>query len=125
MDTVIQNFELFAQDIKQRRTRRAVGEMLLRTQQLSDFNIPIATGKLLNSKFRNITSTFIGMVGHGSNPKNWRTVVQSGEQAVLHVYYDPATHPDLRGPVTRIVTIYSDDPLAPKQELKIKVNQVG
>ncbi len=72
-----------------------------------------------------IEGPLFGMAGHGSNPKNWSTIIGPGEQAVLHVYYDPSVHPDLRGPVTRIVTIYSDDPLTPKQEFKIKVNQVG
>lgn len=66
-----------------------------------------------------------GMAGHGSNPKDWRTIVQPGEQAVVKIYYDPATHPDLRGPITRVVTIRSDDPTSPKQEVRIKVNQIG
>jgi hypothetical protein len=66
-----------------------------------------------------------GMAGHGSNPKNWQTVINPGEQAVLKVYYNPTVHPDLRGPVTRVVTIYSDDPENPQQEVRIKVNQIG
>ena len=66
-----------------------------------------------------------GMAGHGSNPTGWKTTIGSGEQAVLKIYYNPATHPDLRGAVTRVVTIYSDDPLSPTQEVRIKVNQIG
>ncbi len=66
-----------------------------------------------------------GMAGHGDSPTDWQTVINAGEQAVLKVYYNPTTHPDLRGAVTRVVTIYSDDPLNPKQEIKIQVNQIG
>lgn len=66
-----------------------------------------------------------GMAGHGGNPANWQAVIKPGERAVLKIYYNPKTHPNLRGAVTRVVTIYSDDPLNPKQEVRIKVNQIG
>jgi len=65
------------------------------------------------------------MAGHGQNPKNWQTVITPGEQAFLKVDYDPAAHPELLGLITRIVTIYSDDPLNPAQEFRIEVNQRG
>lgn len=65
------------------------------------------------------------MAGHGKNPKDWSTVIKPGEQAFLKVYYNPAVHPKTRGSVTRIVTIYSDDPANPEQQVKIKVFQIG
>ena len=65
------------------------------------------------------------MAAHGKNPRNWSTVIKPGEQAFLKVYYDPAVHPNERGQVTRIVWIYSDDPVKPKQEVKIKVARIG
>jgi hypothetical protein len=65
------------------------------------------------------------MAGHGKNPRYWSTVIKPGEQAFLKVYYNPAVHPNERGPVTRIVTIFSDDPVKPKQEVKIKVVRIG
>ena len=65
-----------------------------------------------------------GMASHGNNPKNWQTVINPVEQAVLKVYYNPTVHPELRGPVTRVVTIYSDDPENHQQEVRIKVNQI-
>lgn len=71
-----------------------------------------------------VEGPIFGMAGHGNNPKDWQTVINPGEQAVLKVFYDPAVHPDLRGPVTRIVTIHSDDPVNPEQEVKIKVSQI-
>ncbi len=64
------------------------------------------------------------MAMHGKNPRNWKTVIKPGEQAFLKVYYNPNVHPELRGPVTRVVTILSDDPLDNQQQVKIKVNQV-
>lgn len=65
------------------------------------------------------------MAGHGRNPRNWRTVIKPGEQAYLKVYYNPAVHRNVRGAVTRIVTVYSDDPANPKQRVRIKVYQIG
>ena len=66
-----------------------------------------------------------GMKGHGPTPTSWHTDINSGEQAVLKIYYNPAVHPDLRGPVTRTITIYSDDPESPTQDVRIKVTQIG
>jgi hypothetical protein len=65
------------------------------------------------------------MAGHGKNPKDWSTVIKPGEQAFLKVYYNPTVHAKVRGAVTRIVTIYSDDPANPEQQVKIKVFQFG
>jgi hypothetical protein len=65
------------------------------------------------------------MAGHGKNLKDWSTVIKPGEQAFLKVYYNPAVHPKTRGSVTRIVTVYSDDPVNPEQQIKIKVYQIG
>jgi len=69
-------------------------------------------------------SPIFQMAMHGRNPRNWKTIVKPGEEAVLKVYYDPNVHPDLRGPVTRIVAIISNDPIKPVQQVRIKVNQV-
>jgi hypothetical protein len=65
------------------------------------------------------------MASSGRNPKNWTTVIRSGEQAYLMIFFDPAVHPKMRGPVTRIVTVYSDDPINAEQQVKIKVYQIG
>jgi hypothetical protein len=65
------------------------------------------------------------MAGHGKNRKDWSTVIKAGEQAFLKVYYNPAVHPKTRGAVSRIVTVYSDDPANPEQQVKIKVFQIG
>lgn len=64
------------------------------------------------------------MTSQGEYPKDWSTVIKPGEQALLKVYYEPTVHPDLRGAVTRIITIHSDDPEAPEQQVRIKVNQI-
>lgn len=65
------------------------------------------------------------MAGHAPNPTHWRTVIKPGGQAFLKVYFDPRVHPNVRGSVTRIITIHSDDPRDPEQEVRIKVYQVG
>jgi hypothetical protein len=65
------------------------------------------------------------MADHGKNPKDWSAVIKPGEQAFLKVYYNPAVHPKTWGSVTRIVKVYSDDPVNPEQQVKIKVFQIG
>ena len=55
------------------------------------------------------------------NPTDWSVVLEPGEQAKLKVYYDPARHPDLRGPVTRVVRVYSNDPAHPYLDARIEL----
>ncbi|GBE18503.1 hypothetical protein BMS3Abin16_01107 [archaeon BMS3Abin16] len=65
-----------------------------------------------------------GMKMHGKNPVDWSINIKPGETAQLNIYYDPTVHPDLRGPVTRSVSIFSNDPIEFKKEVRIEVNQV-
>ncbi len=62
--------------------------------------------------------------GMHNNP-GYKQILEPGEEAQLKIFYDPTAHPDLRGPVTRIVSIYSDDPLNSEKKVKINVNQVA
>jgi len=64
-----------------------------------------------------------GMRMHG-NPTGWSVTLKPGETALLNVYYDPRVHPDLRGAVTRTISIYSNDPVDFKKDVRIEVNQV-
>ena len=64
------------------------------------------------------------MVGHGTNPKDWKQVISSGESVQLKVYYDPNVHQDLRGKVVRTVNIYSNDLRSPKKGIRISANQI-
>ncbi len=63
------------------------------------------------------------MSSHGTNPKDWSATLAPGETAQLKVYYDPTVHRDLRGPVTRTITIFSNDPERGK-EVRISANQI-
>ncbi len=65
-----------------------------------------------------------GMRGHGPTPVGWSETLKPGETALLNIYYDPAVHPELRGAVTRIVTIHSNDPVDFKKDVRIDVVQV-
>jgi hypothetical protein len=65
-----------------------------------------------------------GMKMHGDNPVGWSERVKPGENALLNIYYDPMVHPDLRGPVTRSVAVYSNDERTSVKEVRISVNQV-
>ncbi len=65
-----------------------------------------------------------GMKMHGKNPVGWSVTLKPGEMALLNVYYDPTVHPDLRGPVTRSVSVFSNDPVEFQKDVRIEVNQV-
>jgi hypothetical protein len=71
-----------------------------------------------------VEGPLFNMRDHGTNPKNWIVEIAPGDTASLRVYYDPAVHADLRGPVTRIITVYSNAPVGGVKEAYIKINQV-
>lgn len=64
------------------------------------------------------------MAMHGTNPKNWKQIIPPGGSAELKVYYDPNVHKDLKGSVTRSITVFSNDPRHRITEVKIIANQV-
>jgi len=57
------------------------------------------------------------------NPTDWQVSISPGDTATLRVYYDPAVHPDLIGPVTRTVSIFSNDPVSFEQKVTITLEQ--
>lgn len=86
-----------------------------------DTSCGCTAAKIINN---GIESPDFGMRGNPMNSNDWKTIIPSGEEAVLIIYYNPKTHPDLRGAVTRVVNRYTDDPSNEVHEIKIKVNQV-
>lgn len=65
------------------------------------------------------------MAGHGKeNPTDWQVAISPGDIATLRVYYDPTVHPDLVGPVTRTVSVFSNDPVEFEQKVTITLEQV-
>jgi hypothetical protein len=60
---------------------------------------------------------------HGTNPVGWSETLKPGENAFLNINYNPMVHP-LRGPVTREIILYSNDPRNSMKVSKIHVNQV-
>ena len=64
------------------------------------------------------------MEGHGQeNPTDWEVAIKPGDTAVLQVYYDPTVHPDLIGPVTRTVSVFSNDPVEFETKVTIFLEQ--
>jgi hypothetical protein len=61
---------------------------------------------------------------HGTNPTGWSETIEPGNTAQLKIYYNPSTHSELRGPVTRYVTIFSNDPYKSQMRVTIEANQV-
>jgi hypothetical protein len=66
------------------------------------------------------------MAGHGfDNPTEaWQVVIAPGEEATVKVYYDPSVHKNLTGPVTRTLSIHSNDPVDFDSILTIILEQV-
>ncbi len=73
--------------------------------------------------YKGVEGPRFSMAMHGTNPKDWRQVIQPGEPAELRIYYDPNVHKELRGPVRRSVFIYSNDPRDKVKEIAISANQ--
>lgn len=65
------------------------------------------------------------MEGHGAkNPTDWSLTIPAGETAQLKVYYDPDVHKDFRGPATREISVFSNDPVDFEKKVLIELNQV-
>jgi len=70
-------------------------------------------------------SPVFGMdMGDGKHPTGWSETISPGQKAVLKIYYDPTMHEDLRGPVTRTISVFSNDPIDFEYEVRIEANQV-
>jgi len=61
--------------------------------------------------------------GHDTPDENWNVKIAPGEEAYVKVYYDPNVHKDLVGPVTRTITVHSNDPVNPDAKLTIVLDQ--
>lgn len=65
------------------------------------------------------------MPGHGQeNPTDWKVMIKPGDSATLRVFYDPNTHGDFTGAVTRTVSIFSNDPVEFESKVTITLDQV-
>ncbi len=60
---------------------------------------------------------------HGTNPRGGSARLKPGEQAQLKIYYDPTVHPELRGPVTRFIMVFSNDPNNPIVRVFVRATQ--
>lgn len=65
------------------------------------------------------------MAGHGHDEPDpsWQVAVAPGDEATVKVYYDPTVHEDLTGPVTRTVSVHSNDPVDFESKLTIILDQ--
>jgi hypothetical protein len=68
------------------------------------------------------------MPGHGKiNPENWQVVIAPGDTAQVKIYYDPMAHgvqEEDELAITRIVSIFSNDPVDFEQKIKIELTQL-
>jgi hypothetical protein len=70
------------------------------------------------------TGPWFGMRGHGEWPSGWSARLRPGQRATLRVQYDPDAHGIYRGPIDRVVAIYSSDPRRPQAQVRLTGTQV-
>lgn len=65
------------------------------------------------------------MSGHGKeNPTDWQVAIKPDDSAILRVFYDPSTHGDFVGAVTRTISIFSNDPVEFESKVTITLEQI-
>ncbi len=68
------------------------------------------------------------MPGHGKkNPENWSVSITPGDEAILKIYYDPNAHGKQDKavlPITRTVSVFSNDPVNFEVKTKIELEQI-
>lgn len=75
--------------------------------------------KVKSEKSKVIESPEFGM--HG-NPTDWSASLEPGETAELVVVFDPNFHQNTAGPVTRTISIFSNDPGRGKETITTYAN---
>lgn len=65
-------------------------------------------------KIRGSQSPVFGM----HKPPSWSATLKVGEEGELLVFYDPAVHPEV-GSITRVVSIFSNDPASPEKKITV------
>ncbi|MEE8358527.1 MAG: DUF1573 domain-containing protein [Candidatus Hydrothermarchaeales archaeon] len=63
-------------------------------------------------------------MGDGKHPTGWSETIPSGQNAELKIYYDPTMHEDQRGPLTRTISVFSNDPVDFEYNVRIEANQI-
>lgn len=78
--------------------------------------------------YHDIEGPTFTMPGHGKkNPQNWSVSIAPGEKAQLKVYYDPNAHGKQKEkvlPITRTISVFSNDPVDFEKQIKIELNQI-
>lgn len=75
--------------------------------------------------FEGKESPYLTMPGHGYENPQWDGVtIPVGKTAKVKVMYDPDIHKDFRGPATREISIYSNDPVDFEKKVQVELNQV-
>jgi hypothetical protein len=70
-------------------------------------------------------SPVFGMnMNDGKHPTGWSASIPPGDSATLTIRYDPQMHPDMRGSLTRTISVYSNDPVEFQRDVRIEANQI-
>lgn len=75
--------------------------------------------------YQNQEGPHFTMEGHSQeNSTDWKVAIAPNNSAILRVFYDPNMHGELRGPVTRTVTVFSNDPVEFTKKVEITLTQI-
>lgn len=70
-------------------------------------------------KIDGVESPAFGMVGMGPSNPFWKGKIPAGKSADMEIIFDPSAHgPDAIGPITRAITLETNDPAHPKFNLE-------
>ncbi len=75
--------------------------------------------------YRGVEGPRFYMAGHDypEPDPGWQAAIAPGDEATIAVYYDPTVHPELTGPVTRTLSIHSNDPVDFETTVMITLEQ--
>lgn len=123
-DRPIISFELESVDLGEISMARGNVETIFKMKNVGETNLELTsmesscmctTAILKNGEE---TSPVFGM---HDNPTDWLTLLEPGEEANLVIIFDPNAHgPEGTGPITRTVTVFSNDPIDSLKKVQIE-----
>lgn len=89
------------------------------TGMLTSCGCTTAKLKIVDQQSDTVESPTFGM---HNNPTNWSVSLKPNQTAELSVFFDPNFHQNASGPVTRTISIFSDDPGKSEAQLTVYAN---
>lgn len=101
---------------------KGVAETIFRLKNAGSLDLEI-TGMETSCMCTTVKLNDSPIFGMHDNPTDWSATLKAGEEAPLIVIFDPNAHgPGATGPITRTITVFSNDPVDSKTSIKIEAN---